>query len=269
MASTVVLCGAGAATFSHWWSPLQSLVTTTISRRSTATALDEHDHGSHSPGDDAHAHNDSTSLSLSPQARGNIGLTPESLRPLKLQTFQRNITVPAIVTERPGRTRLEVSTPMAGVITHVHAVQGEAVAPNSLLFQIRITSEAMIATQTELLKTAGALEVEAREIARLTKAAEGGAIAQRTIIEREYAREKLEVILKAQREAMRLLGVSDAQVDDILREKRLLSELQIVAPSPDDHSHELRLANQPIQQTSFDRPPTKRKRMPNQKSRSP
>ena len=49
------------------------------------------------------------------------------MQPLKLETFRRSITVPGILVERPGRTLAEVSTPMAGVITHVHAVQGEAV----------------------------------------------------------------------------------------------------------------------------------------------
>ena len=107
-----------------------------------------HDHAGHDHGDHAHAHDGANSLELSKQAMANIGLNDESLRPIKLETFQRSIIVPAIVVERPGRTRIEVSTPMAGVITHVHAVRGEAVTAGSLLFQIRITAEELVATQT-------------------------------------------------------------------------------------------------------------------------
>jgi multidrug efflux pump subunit AcrA (membrane-fusion protein) len=183
---------------------------------------------------------------------GNIGLTPEFLKPVQLQTFQRSITVPGIITERPGRTRVEVSTPMAGVITHVHAVQGEAVAPGTLLFQIRITAEALVSTQTDLLKTAGEIDVENREITRLTKATEGGAIPQKSLLERQYAKEKLEVLMEAHREALRLLGLSERQIEDIVTKRKLLRELQIVAPHPDDHSHdEIKLTSREIMRASY------------------
>lgn len=80
-------------------------------------------------------------MELSQQAMGNVGLTEDFLKPVQLETFLRSITVPAIIVERPGRTRIQVSTPMAGVITHVHAVRGEAITPGTLLFEIRITAD--------------------------------------------------------------------------------------------------------------------------------
>ena len=58
---------------------------------------------------------------------------------------------------------------MAGVITHVHAVQGEAVDPGTLLFELRITAEELVSTQTNLLRTVGELDVENREIAQTFK----------------------------------------------------------------------------------------------------
>jgi len=259
---TVGLVVTGAATSQRWWPTAQNLVSSTIAGRRTKSSLDEHDHGGHEHADDGHgheahdhAHSDANLLELSAQARGNIGLTAEYLKPLKLQTFQRTITVPGIIAERPGRTLAEVSTPMAGVITHVHAVQGEAVEPGTMLFQIRITAEALVATQTDLLKTVGEIDVENREIERLSKATEGGAVPQKTLLERKYAKEKLEVLLGAQREALRLQGLSERQIDDIAQNRKLLRELQIVAPTPDDHSHdELQLTEQPIQQIAMQQP---------------
>ena len=240
------------ATRAKWWEPAQNWVQTAISANRKVSTLDSHDHGHNNGhvGEDPHSHEghdhasgDSSSLELSAQAQGNIGLTSEYLQPVKLETFRRSITVPGIIVGRPGRTRLEVSTPMAGVITHVHAVQGEAVDPGTLLFELRITAEELVATQTNLLRTVGELDVENREITRLSKA-DSGAIPQKTLLERQYAKEKLEVLMNAQREALRLHGLSERQIDDITKNHKLLRDLQIVAPGRDSHgAEELKLSS--------------------------
>ena len=234
----------GFTTRTKWWEPVQSWVRNTISSNRKVSTLDSHDHSGagaadpHAHEGHDHGHDDGTSLTLSAQAQGNIGLAPEYLQPVKLETFQRSIAVPGIIVGRPGRSRLEISTPMAGVITHVHAVQGEAVDPGTLLFQMRITAAELVSTQTNLLRTVGDLDVENREIARLAKATEAGAISQRTLLERQYAKEKLEVLMNAQREALRLQGLSERQIDDIAKNHKLLRDLQIVAPRRDSHGDE-------------------------------
>lgn len=253
-ACLILTVGIGFVTFDRWWPHAQTWVQATISGQKKASPLDEHDHGGagadhsgHDHGGHEHAHDDASSLELSKQAMGNIGLTDEFLRPVELETFRRAITVPAIVVERPGRTRIEVSTPMAGVITHVHAVQGEAIPAGSLLFELRITAEELVATQTELLKTIGDLDVENREIARLEAVTKSGAVPQKTLLERQYAKDKLEVLLAAQKEALRLQGLSERQIGEIVEKRRLLRDLQIVAPAPDEHSHEeLRLTRKDV-----------------------
>ena len=241
-------------TQSMWWETSQAWVRNTITGNRTPLLLDSHDHSGGAHGEDPESHaghdhgpDDGTTLELSAQAQGNIGLTAEFLKPVTLETFQRSITVPGIIVGRPGRTRLAVSTPMAGVITHVHAVQGEAVAPGTLLFELRITAEELVSTQTDLLRTVGELDVENREITRLSKANEAGAISQKTLLERQYSKEKLEVLLSTQREALRLHGLSERQIDDIARNKKLLRDLQIVAPGRDHHgAEELKLSGSAV-----------------------
>lgn len=203
---------------------------------------------------DAHGgHDEATSLELSAQARRNIGLTDDLLREVRLEPFWRAITVPAMVVERPGRTQIQVATPMTGVITHVHAVTGESVESGSLLFQIRLTHEDLVQVQTEFLKTIGELEVERREVKRLTAATSTGAVAKIKLIERQYEEEKLEALLRAQQEALRLHGLSDRQVQRIVSDRRLLRELQIVVPFPDQHSdNELRLTGQAVRRVGFE-----------------
>lgn len=248
-AGLIVVAIAAFLTRNLWWSSSQEWVRSAIAGSRQAPLLDEHDHGAaghtKEAGHEHAGHDAANSLELSEQAMRNIGLSAEFLQPLKLETFRRSITVPGIVAERPGRTLVQVSTPMAGVVTHVHAVQGEAILPGTLLFQLRITAEALVSTQTELLKTIGELDVENREIARLTKVTESGAVAPKLLLDRQYAKEKLESLVNAQREALRLQGLSDRQILDIEINRRLLRELQILAPSPDDHeAEELRLTGQ-------------------------
>ncbi len=278
--TTLILAAliGGAATAGLWWPRLQHWIAATIQHYRVEPAIaDDHDHhgggaDEHDDlaagGHDEHAHAEEhaqhddhgaaggMTLELSPQARLNVGLTPEFLRPVELATYQRTIAVPAMVVERPGRTRIEVSTPMSGVVTHVHAVPGEAVPPGTLLFELRITAEEMVESQTALLRTVGDLDVENREIARLQEVTQSGALSQKTLLERQYAKDKLEVLLATQREALRLHGLSEIQIDDITRNRRLLRNLQIYAPQGHTHGvEELRLSGQevPLSAASFPR----------------
>lgn len=261
MVGLLVVAVVGGVTWSRWFPAARSLVDNTVAafRGGDATegadghAEDDphagHDHSAHA------GHDDSSSLKLSAQALRNIGLSEETIQPIKLETFHRSITVPALVVERPGRTRVQVATPMTGVITHVHAVQGEAVEPGTLLFQIRLTHEDLVNAQTEFVKTLGELEVEQREITRLQGVTRSGAVAGKLLLDREYARDKLTALLRAQREALRLHGLSDKQVNQIANERRLLRELQVFTPSIDSHGdEELKLTQTFVSRANFQQP---------------
>lgn len=257
----LVVVLVGGATWSRWLPFATSWVDRTVTAMRSGSeasfkeggtdddAHADHDHGAHA------GHTEETSLELSDQALRNIGLSDETIQPITLETFRRSITVPAVVVERPGRTRVQVATPMTGVITHVHAVQGEAVEPGSLLFQIRLTHEDLVTAQTDFVRTLGELEVEQREITRLKDVTRSGAVAGTLLLEREYARDKLMALLRAQRESLRMHGLSDRQVDQIAKERRLLRELQIFAPSIDGHGEEeLELTQNAVHQADYQRP---------------
>lgn len=257
LAITFLIIGGAAATYGRWWPIASGWVHSAIASQRATAALDEHGHAASEPAQDDHAghdhagHDAANSLELSAQAQGNLGLTAESLHPISLQTFHRTLMVPGIVTELPGRTLMEVSTPMAGVVTKVFAVKGEAVAPGALLFEIRITAEELVSSQTELLKTVGDLDVENKEITRLTKVTETGGIAGKMLLERQYAKEKLENLLLVQRESLRLHGLSDAQINEIVNQRRLFRDLKIVAPSPEGTSREIQLSASEVVPASF------------------
>lgn len=248
----IAILAAAFALRGSWMPGIEAWVMSTIEANRKSTAAVDHHHTSDSSGHNHAGHDDTTSLELSDQALRNLGLTSEYIRPVELSTYRRSITVPAVVVERPGRTRIQVATPMTGVIRHVHAVAGEAVKPGTLLFEIRLTHEDLVLAQTSFLQTLGELDVEQREIARLTEATKSGAVPRIKLLEREYAKDKLQALLGAQKEALRLHGLSSQQVEQIAADRRLLRELQVFAPGPDEHADdELQLAR--VQQIAWQR----------------
>jgi len=200
-----------------------------------------HDHGKHDDGDGEedehghdgkydHEHDEAAAIKLSKQAQGNIGL---QLAKVELRPFDRTITVPGIVVERPGWSTMEVTAPMTGVVTKIYPIQGEAVEPGQPLFEVRLTHEDLLQAQTEFLRTLEELDVTGREVARLEKVTADGVIAGKTFLERKYEQQKQEAALRAQRQALLLHGLSQEQVDTIVATRSLLQSLTIRTPAHD------------------------------------
>lgn len=213
---------------------------------SDSQSVDSNDHAGHDHAHDDHSNNiqedvGSTSgdfLELSENAKKNLGLSDDFLKPIVLQTFQKNISVPAIVVDRPGRTRMPISATMTSIVTHIHAVSGEAVEPGDLILEMRLTHEDLVTAQKDYLQSLGDRDIEIKEIARIEGVAISGAISNKTLLDRQYSRDKLDSLLRSQRESLRLHGLTDPQISKIETDRRLLAEMKIYAPSPDEHSEE-------------------------------
>ena len=188
----------------------------------TTAEAHEDDHADH----DEHGHAESESIALSPQARKNIGLKTGEV---ELTNADRSITVPAIVTERPGETTFHIAAPLTGVVTGLSIVRGEAVESGKLLFTLRLTHEDLVQVQTDYLRLLEQLDVERKELARL-KEVNPASIPRKTLLEREYEIDKIEAQLKAQAAALELHGLSKAQVGRISQTRELLREVTVQAP---------------------------------------
>jgi cobalt-zinc-cadmium efflux system membrane fusion protein len=239
----LAVIGGGAATYRLWWPTVQRWVKSTTSgfrpqaasgtgesaAESAAASHDESapDHVAH---DDAPPAVEVQFITLSPQAMLNLGLTAEFLQPIKLSTYPKSIRVPAILVERPGRTHIDVSTPLTAIITGMHAVSDQVVEPGELLFSLRLTHEEVVNAQTEFLTLLAEIDVEQKELERLRNVAEG-AIPAKLLLEREYAIERLQAQIDAQHEALVLHGISDEMVRKIEKDRKLLRTLELFAPS--------------------------------------
>lgn len=234
---TVLLLAVGVAWAGHdYWMPTaRALMTWSGAPADAGTA-------SASSGDDEHhdhAHDEATSLHLSEQARRNIGVTDDMIRAVELQPYWRTITVPSMVVERRGKTNVTIAAPLTGIVTGIHVIEGEAVRSGALLFRLRLTHEDLVQAQTNFLKTLEQLDVEKREIERLDEITQKGVVAGKVLLERQYEEQKLEAVLRANREALLLHGLSERQVSWIEEHRSLFREIRIVVPAlhDDDSLH--------------------------------
>ena len=107
------------------------------------------------------------------------------------------------------------------------------------LFSLRLTHQDLVKSQSEFLAALGRMDVENLEIRRLASVAQSGAIAGKTLIQREYERDKLMAEIRAQRQAMLLHGLNESQIGGIEKNRTLVREVTIYAPilHDDDSLH--------------------------------
>jgi len=193
---------------------------------------DGHDHGDEAAHEHDHAgHDEGSSIELSANALKNIGYQSTKIA---LGAYQRVITLPAIVIERPGRSQFEITAPLTGVVTRIIPSQGAGIEPGSAMFELRLTHEELVTAQRDFLQTAESLDVVNKEIQRLTAVGER-IVAGKRVLEQEYEKQKLEGSLKAETQALLLHGLSEQQVADILKTRQLLQYVTVVAPK---HVHD-------------------------------
>ncbi|HEX7376585.1 MAG TPA: efflux RND transporter periplasmic adaptor subunit [Pirellulales bacterium] len=182
-------------------------------------------------------HNELNALQISTQAEQTIGL--KVIR-IALKPFERSIVVPAMVAERPGKSIVRVTAPLSGVITSINVVQGEAISAGHALLSVRLSHEELVQAQSDLLRSLAELDVAGRELARLEPLVKDSLIPKKTMLDREYEIQKLDAIVKAQRQALSLHGLTEEQIDAIVVDRELFRELTVTAPTPraaaDEHA---------------------------------
>lgn len=225
----VAIAITAAATSRIWLPRVNHLFTASTVEPAEERAGHDDGHAEHGHG---HAgHSEDVSIKLSANGLKNIGYRPVVI---EVGEFTRHINLPAMVVERPGRTQIHISAPLTGVVTKIYPVQGAAIAPESPLFEIRLTHEELVTAQSDLIRTAESLDVVNREIARLESLGEG-IVAGKRILEQEYEMQKLQASLRAERQALLLHGLNEKQADSIIENRQLFQTLTVRAP---EHTHE-------------------------------
>ncbi len=233
-ALVLVLIAAAAAATHQQWLPISLDYLSLGKHPVEGLHNDEPSHDHSTPAHEVHhaGHDETNSLELSQTAQKNIGLRTAKI---KLQEFVKTISVPGIVVERTGRSQIDITAPMAGIVTKVFLIEGEALTAGQQLFEIRLTHEELVMAQREFLKSAEELDVVKREVARLESVGEG-IVAGKTMLERKFEQQKIEAALHAQQQGLLLHGLTTDQVQAILKTRTLLQKLTVAAPQHEDLS---------------------------------
>jgi len=161
---------------------------------------------------------------LSAAAQKNLKLTSAPLTPT---TFWKTATLPGMVVDRPGVTDRGVVAPATGVVAKVHKAAGEAVKPGDVLFTLKLLSESLHLTQTELFKSAQDADLAKGQRAML--AASGVAPPARLIeIDNQLAR--LAAAARAYRADLLNRGLTPEQIDAAAA-GTFATEMRVTAPS--------------------------------------
>ena len=175
--------------------------------------------------DHAEAAAPSQQVLLSAQAQKNLRLTS---RPLKAEPFWKTLQVPGMVIDRPGQSDRSIVAPITGVVSAIHQFAGDTVRPGEVLFTLRLLSESLHLTQTDLFKTTQDIKLSLAQRQRL--AASTGAVPESRMIEVDNQITRLQVAAKAYRQELLTRGLSSEQIDGVA-EGRFVAEIPIVVPT--------------------------------------
>ena len=172
--------------------------------------------------DHHHPHGDH--MDISAAAAKSLGL---QLREVRTGPFEKTLHIPAEIIEKPGQSGLAITSPVQGIVLLIHRFPGQALDADDLLFTLRVADEALEAAQLSLLDILTRITVTELEIQRLDPLAESGAIVGRRKLEMEYQLKQLVSERSARVQELRLRGLSENQVKDIVQHRKLVDEIEV------------------------------------------
>jgi membrane fusion protein, heavy metal efflux system len=123
---------------------------------------------------------------------------------------------------------VQVFTPYQGKILELFAKVGDEVTKGQTLFTI--DSPDLLAADSNLIAAAGVLELTTRNLARLKALYQTRAVSQHDLEQGISDQQTAEGALRAGRDAVRIFGKTDAEIDMIVKERR--ADPTLVVPSP-------------------------------------
>ena len=165
-------------------------------------------------------------LKLSEQARRNLGLVSKSAKP---QVYWRTIEVPGAIVDRPGRSDRGVTSPAVGVVTEVHAFPGDTVKPGDRLFTLRLFSEYLQNTQSELFKATREIQLITEQYTRLEGFVKSGSVPESKLIELDSQKRRQATLIQSYRQDLLTRGLTPEQIDQVA-EGTFVSTIDVVAP---------------------------------------
>jgi len=121
-----------------------------------------------------------------------------------------------------------VTPPWTGRIRHVFVSANDTVAKGKPLFSI--DSPDLAQAESTLISTAGVWQLSSSNLKRATQMAEGQLAAQKDLEQARSDQQSAEAAYKAARDAVRIFGKSEAEIDALVASRKINSELVITSP---------------------------------------
>lgn len=189
-----------------------------------------------------------TVLEISAQARMNLELVSKAARP---QTYWRSVLIPGEVADRPGLSDRGVTSPAVGVVTAIHAFPGDTMRAGEPLFTLRLFSEYLQSTQTQLFKAKQETAIVQAEIDRLSRAVNSGAVSKSKLIALKSDITRQNTLIQSSRQELLTRGLTPDQVQQI-ESGSFVSTVEVVAPPVRDaQAASIRPTTSPVQQASL------------------
>lgn len=123
---------------------------------------------------------------------------------------------------------VQVFTPNAGRIIAAFANVGDRVRKGQVLFAV--DSPDLLTAESNLIQTAGVLVLQNANLKRLTETLKGGGGAQKDVDQARSDQQTAEGNLKAARDAVRIFGKTDSEIDQIIQGRKPDAALIVRTP---------------------------------------
>lgn len=170
-------------------------------------------------------------LELGEKARKNLNLAVKAVRPTD---YWRTLTIPGVVADRPGVSDRGVTSPAVGVVAEIHAFPGDTVKPGQRLVTLRLFSEYLQATQTQLYKASQEVKLVQEQIERLNSVANSGAVSGSRLIEQRNELQRQQTLIQASKQELLNRGLTPDQIA-LVTDGAFISTIEVLAPPPRAH----------------------------------
>jgi cobalt-zinc-cadmium efflux system membrane fusion protein len=165
-------------------------------------------------------------LKLSEQARKNLGLISKAVQP---QIYWRTIQIPGAISDRPGKSDRGVTSPAVGIVSEVHAFPGDTVHAGDRLFTLRLISEYIQSTQSDLFKATRETQLISEEKIRIGALAKTGTIPGSKLIELNQQLRRQQAAIEGYRQDLLTRGLNSDQVEGVT-EGHFVASIDVIAP---------------------------------------
>ena len=195
-------------------------------------------HSGHASHDDSGAAGMEDSIKLTALQQKNLGLKTATV---STSDFTKYVVVPALVVDRPGQSKVQITAHAAGIVTDVFPLERQIVEPGTPLLGMRLIHEDIVSLQAEFLKSLSRRDVLMRECRRLEKMG-SDVVAGKRIIEKRNQMDLAKNELASLRQSLILHGIEEEKVDALESNRQLIKEDVFTVPPYPDASESSSLA---------------------------